>query len=200
MSYTYWSCEPYGRCYIGVRLCPKKYPTPELDIHYLGSYKDKSFKPRHKIILNVFDNHDDAIKEEIELHNAFDVVRNPHFANRAKQTSTGFSTAGTTPNEETRQRLSGVKNHNYGKQIPEETKQKMSEANSGEKNPNYGKPRSEYTKQKISESNKGQTRSEKARKKMSEAKRGKPAKNRNQEIWTRYDWIANLYISTGGVV
>ena len=65
LSYIYWSYEPYGMCYIGVRQCYKKYSTPELDINYFGTYKDKTFKPTHKIILNVFDNHEDAKDEEV---------------------------------------------------------------------------------------------------------------------------------------
>ena len=61
--------------------------------------------------------------------------------------------------EETKGKISeaqtGEKNHQYGKPHSEETKRKLSEAKKGEKNPNYGKPRPEETKRKISEANKG---------------------------------------------
>ncbi|AGE52835.1 GIY-YIG catalytic domain-containing endonuclease [Paramecium bursaria Chlorella virus CZ-2] len=61
----------------------------------------------------------------------------------------------------------------------EETKQKLSEANSGEKHPMYGKSLSEETKQKISEAQSGEkaywygkTLSEESKQKMSEARSG----------------------------
>ena len=174
LSYTYWSYEEYRRAYIGVRLCPNKYPTPELDIHYFGSYKDKTFNPTHKIILNVFDNHEDAKDEEVELHNAFDVGRNPHFANLAKQTSTGFSTAGFQHNEE--------------------SKQKMAEAKKGENNPNYDKKHTEENKKIITEA---AIRFHKENpdfiKGENNPNYGRPAPNRNQEVWNNYDLIKELH-------
>ena len=124
LSYIYWSYEEYGRCYIGVRLCPKKFPTPGLDSKYFGSYRDKSFKPTHKIILNVFNNHEDAKDEEVELHNAFDVGRNPHFANLARSTSTKFSFS-----------AAGENNPVHSKKLSEETRKKKSEAKIGKPSP-----------------------------------------------------------------
>jgi hypothetical protein len=177
LSYTYWSYEEYGRCYIGVRQCKPEYPTPESDIHYLGSSTDKTFKPTHKIILNVFDNYEDARNDEIELHKAFDVARNPNFANRAKSTSTKFSFDGSKHTEV--------------------TKQKISEGNKG-KTVSYG------SKQKISEAKKGKILSDEHKRKLSEAKtgenhpmHGKSSPCRNTEAWDRYDWIKDLHIRTG---
>jgi hypothetical protein len=56
----------------------------------MGSFTDKSFKPTKKIIIQEFDTAEDALAGEIELHRFFNVAINPHFANRANQTSTGF--------------------------------------------------------------------------------------------------------------
>jgi hypothetical protein len=87
--YTYYSYEEWGRGYIGYRKCPYR-KTPETD-EYFGSFKDKTFKPTVKEILGVYNSKDEAIRDEITLHKFFDVAKNPHFANRACQTSTKFS-------------------------------------------------------------------------------------------------------------
>jgi hypothetical protein len=86
--YTYYSYEEWGRGYFGSRGCKC---LPEEDVKYFGSSKDKTFKPKYKIILK--DNYatrEEAIADEIILHDYYDVVNNPHFANKAKQTSTKF--------------------------------------------------------------------------------------------------------------
>ena len=102
-AYTYYSYEEYGRGYIGARS-----KSPIGDDAYMGSFKDKSFNPTQKIILAEFSSMEEAIEVEVALHNYFDVAENPHFANRAKQTSSGFSRAGSTDSTETieRKRLS----------------------------------------------------------------------------------------------
>lgn len=85
--YVYYSYELWGRGYIGKRecLCP-----PEEDIKYFGSYRDKTFKPTEKIILETFDTLNEVSNAEILLHDFYEVDKNPHFANKAKATSTGF--------------------------------------------------------------------------------------------------------------
>ena len=85
--YVYYSYEEYGRGYIGKRECEC---LPEKDINYLGSFHDKSFYPTQKIILETFDSVEEALEAEIILHDFYEVDKNPHFANRAKQTSTKF--------------------------------------------------------------------------------------------------------------
>jgi predicted signal transduction protein with EAL and GGDEF domain len=85
--YVYYSYEEYGRGYIGKRECKC---LPEQDIKYFGSYKDKTFKPTQKIILETFENVEKALEAECALHDFYKIDKNPHFANRAKQTSTGF--------------------------------------------------------------------------------------------------------------
>ena len=85
--YVYYSYEEYGRGYIGKRECKC---LPEKDIKYFGSYKDKTFKPTQKIILDIFDSRELALEAECILHEFYNIDKNPHFANRAKQTSTKF--------------------------------------------------------------------------------------------------------------
>ena len=82
--YTYYSYEEFGRGYIGKRSCKC---SPEEDVRYFGSYKDKTFKPTQKIILETYDTATEAITDEVKLHDFYDVANNSHFANRAKQTS-----------------------------------------------------------------------------------------------------------------
>jgi hypothetical protein len=95
--YVYYSYEEWGRGYIGKR--SSKVP-PEKD-PYMGSFKDKTFKPTQKIIIDIFDTTEEALQCEILLHKFYDIDRNPHFANQAKQTSTGFSWSGGAPGPRT---------------------------------------------------------------------------------------------------
>ena len=111
--YTYYSYEEYGRGYIGSRKC---YCLPEKDVKYFGSYKDKTFKPTQKIILkDDYATREEAYADEIILQRYYKVVENPHFANRAYQTSTKFCLSkeerikiGKKGNKEGK-RLSGIK-------------------------------------------------------------------------------------------
>ena len=86
--YVYYSYEEWGRGYIGSRTCKC---LPKEDIKYLGSFSDKSFKPTQKIILKSdYSTREEAYADEIILQEHYKVVENPHFANRAYQTSTSF--------------------------------------------------------------------------------------------------------------
>jgi hypothetical protein len=124
--YTYYSYEEWGMGYFGVRSCDC---LPEEDIEYFGSFTHKNFHPTYKIILQSdYPTRVDAMKDEILLHDHYNVAANPHFANRAKQTSTRFTQAGVSPSTETRNKLSKA---GKGKKRSEETKQKMSKAFSG---------------------------------------------------------------------
>ena len=132
--YTYYSYEEWGRGYIGSRGC--KF-LPEEDINYFGSFRDKTFKPTQKIILKSdYATREEAYADEIILHDFYDVANNPHFVNRAKATSTGFSVYGVTRSEETKGKISGTQK---GKTHSEETKRKQSEVKKGKSNPAYGK-------------------------------------------------------------
>jgi len=102
--YTYYVYEEWGRGYIGASLkgC-KCHPSEDT---YMGSFKDKTFKPTEKIILGIYSTIKETIEAEILLHNFFEVAKNPHFANRAKQTSAGFNRAGVLDTEDTREKKS----------------------------------------------------------------------------------------------
>jgi len=98
-AYTYYSYEEYGRGYIGARS-----KSCIGDDEYKGSYKDKTFNPTHKIILNEYETMEEALADEILLHAYYDVAINPHFANRAKASTVKFSIAGTKDSPETVER------------------------------------------------------------------------------------------------
>lgn len=86
--YTYYSYEEWGRGYIGARSCQC---LPEKDIKYLGSFKDKTFNPTHKIILRSdYKTREECIADEVLLHKFYNIHVNSHFANLSRQTSTKF--------------------------------------------------------------------------------------------------------------
>jgi hypothetical protein len=131
--------------YFGSRSCDC---LPEEDVNYLGSFKSKTFNPTQKIILkDDYPTRKDAMIDEVILHDYYDVAKNPHFANQAKQTSTRFTQAGVSPSEETRKKLSeagkGKKRsketkkkisiYQKSKRLSEETKEKVRQANLGKK-------------------------------------------------------------------
>ena len=82
--------------YIGVRSCTC---SPIQDINYWGSSKHtpKDIRQTHvKIILREHQTREQALRHEVELHELNDVGISPQYYNKAKQTSTGFDTTGTT--------------------------------------------------------------------------------------------------------
>lgn len=113
--YVYYSYEEWGRGYIGVRSCKC---FPEEDSLYLGSFKDKTFLPSCKIILGLFNTRSEAVEAEIALHDFFEVHVNPHFANQAKQTSTGYDRKGVVPAEEIKQKYREAY-HKFREEQPE---------------------------------------------------------------------------------
>lgn len=170
--YVYYSYEEFGLGYIGSRICDC---IPEEDIKYFGSFKNKNFNPTNKIILETFDNNIDMLKSEVILHNFYEVDVNPHFANKAKQTSDKFfyrcfGEENPSKREEVKDK---IRHSKFGENNPakrpevraklkearnkritsEETKIKMSEAHKGQPG-TYGmkgKKHSEETKQKLRE-------------------------------------------------
>jgi len=176
--YVYYSYEEFGRGYIGCRTCKC---LPEED-KYLGSYHDETFNPSHKIILETFSTRKEALQSEVNLHKFYQVDKNPHFANKARQKTTGFYYAekkfgddnpfyGRKHSKETREKLSksskgrprvkkyGEDNHFYGKNHSPETieliRQKTLEQFRTLGHPFQGRKHSEETKQKFRENNKG---------------------------------------------
>ena len=133
--YVYYSYEEYGRGYFGSRTCKC---LPKEDIKYFGSFKDKNFKPTQKIILKSdYATREEAYADEIILQQYYKVVENSHFANRAYQTSTGWTTLGLFPSDETRKKLSeshkGRIAWNKGKSVLDEVKEKIRQKNKGRK-------------------------------------------------------------------
>jgi hypothetical protein len=86
--YVYYSYEEWGRGYIGSK--PSGCSCDPSKDPYMGSFKDKTFKPSNKIILGIYNTPQECINAEIILHEFFKVDINPHFVNLARQTSTGF--------------------------------------------------------------------------------------------------------------
>lgn len=84
--YVYYSYEEWGRGYIGKRSSK----VPPCQDPYMGSFSDKTFKPTEKIVLAEFGSAEKALAAEIALHHFYEVDTNPHFANKARQTSDKF--------------------------------------------------------------------------------------------------------------
>jgi hypothetical protein len=150
--YTYYSYEEFGRGYIGKRECEC---LPEEDINYLGSFKDKTFKPTQKIILETFDSVEEALGAECILHDFYEVDINPHFANRSKQTSVKFYCC------------------SFGEDNPskrDEVKEKIRNSKIGDNNP----AKRPEVRQKLKEARNKRITTEETKKKMSEAHKGRP--------------------------
>jgi hypothetical protein len=81
--------------------------VPE-DDNYLGPYKDKTFNPTNKIILETLIGGTEALEAEVLLHSSYNVDENPHFANKSRQKTSGFyySAKGVVRSEEYKQKMS----------------------------------------------------------------------------------------------
>jgi hypothetical protein len=136
--YVYYSYEEWGRGYIGRRECTC---LPSEDVRYFGSFTDKSFRPTQKIILATFDTREEMCQAEVDLHAFYEVERNPHFANKARQTSSKFYMD-----------MTGENNPVFGKRWnhTEEFKRERSRRYMGRK----GTPRTEEQKEKIRQTRK----------------------------------------------
>ena len=135
-----------GRMYVG------KHSTTDPNDDYLGSFKDKSFNPVGKIILEIYGTSEEAILGEIFWQQTLQVVEDPRFANRAYQTSTGFKNpGGWNQSDESKQKisssLSGVKK---SEEWVERRRSKF-----GELAPFHGQNHSEDTKRKMSAAHRG---------------------------------------------
>jgi hypothetical protein len=209
--YTYYSYEEWGMGYFGSRSCDC---LPEEDINYFGSFKDKNFKPTQKTILkDDYETRVDAIEDEIILHNFYQVDKNPHFANKARQKTTGFyySAKGVVRTEEYKQKMSerlkgreikpewiakGVENRRtyegennpfYGKEHSQETKdhlkQKTIETWKNQPHPWIGRKHSEESKVKFREKNAGENNPNYGKTQSAETKEKSRLAKLGRKLW-----------------
>jgi hypothetical protein len=161
--YVYYSYEPWGRGYIGVRSCNC---LPCHDEKYFGTFKDKTFNPTCKIILNEFNDRKTAQLAEIQLHSFFNVDINPHFANKCKARTTGFSCGYKQSSDVIEKRRKKM----LGRRLSDETKKKIGEAN---RKSLKGKKLPSEVKAKISRHFKGKKLTEEHKRKIKEAQVGR---------------------------
>lgn len=170
--------------YIGVR---SSECHPNDDTEYWGSSRHlpSDVKDTHKKrVLSIFSTRLEAVSHEIYLHNKHDVANNPSFYNKAKQTSTGFDTAGTTL---TKEHLEKVSKSLKGKKKPLSHGENVSKALKGvPKTAAHRKSCSAAQKLKASQPNyvnprKGVTLSDETKAKISKTKKdnGSAASVRN---------------------
>lgn len=141
--YVYYSYEEWGRGYIGKRSSDL---DPELD-PYMGSFSDSTFSPTSKIILFVGETEEESLEVEVKLHSFFCVDKNPHFANKARQTSVKFSYS-RLGEKHTPEAIQSIRESNSRRGVSPETRVKMRESN-------MGKKRSPETRSRISAGKKG---------------------------------------------
>ena len=131
-----------GLRYIGVRSCDC---NPHND-SYFGTCKtlDESIATEGienfiKTILQTFDTREEAMQHEIDLHELYDVAKNPLFYNRSKATSVGFycDNTGNKHTEESKKKMSETRKGqvpwNKGHKLDEEMLKKWSEVQVGRK-------------------------------------------------------------------
>ena len=153
-AYVYYSYEQHGRGYIGAR------NRNAVDDAYFGTFSDDTFNPTEKVVIAEFETFEEALAAEVELHNFFEVDVNPHFANRARQTSSGFQFNPT------------------GRVHAEETKAKISATQKGK--PRGGNTHSADANRRRSEALKGRPKSKEHRAKIAKGVSGeRNARHRN---------------------
>lgn len=123
-----------------------KHSTRDLNDGYLGSFRDKDFKPESRIILGYYKTKEACVQAEIQWQRSLHVVEDSDYANRAYQTSDGFvNPGGWKHTEESKQKISKSMK---GKSKPESMRQKR-KALVGELAPAYGHRHSEETRAKM---------------------------------------------------
>ena len=142
--YLSYETSKIGRGYVGKHSTDNPYDT------YLGSFKDKSFNPSSKLILEYCNTEEGAVLAEMRWQRVLNVVEDPEFANKAYQTSSKFLY------------------DNTGNTASEGTKIKISESKLGEKNPFYGKTHTPEIQASITESTRERWKNEEYRKKLVE--------------------------------
>lgn len=156
-----------------------KYFSSSTDKDFVSDQKNNPDNYRYKIIF-VTTKKEIATRLEIKLHAKFDVAKNPNFYNKAKQLSLWFDTTGTklnyTPEERLKRSLrwSGENNPNHFRDSSGENNPMYGVHRFGSNNPFFGKIHTEETRKKISNANSGIVRSEEVRKALSLSRKDKP--------------------------
>ncbi len=125
-----------GRDYVGKHSSENPYDS------YLGSFKDESFHPTNKIILEYSRTAEGALAAEMRWQRVFKVVEDPQFVNQSYQTSTKFLySEGLFGPENPMFGKSGKLNPNFGNDYSDEAREKIAKAREGTKayhNPDTG--------------------------------------------------------------
>lgn len=117
--------------YIGVRSCKCE---PQYDNYWSSSkHLPKDVKTTHKKrILKIHPSRKKAVEHEILLHQKYDVGKNIHFYNKAKQTSTSYDTSGV-PNPHSKETCIKLSKALKGKKRTPEMVEAMSQRMLGTK-------------------------------------------------------------------
>jgi len=131
--------------YIGYRKS-KCLPKEDLGIKYFSSSRNKQFIKLQKehpeifqySIIEIFDNHEDALSLEIALHDKFNVAANENYYNMSKQTSKKFSTTGISLSESHKLKIgSAISGRTQTKEWVEKRINKITGKNNGMYGKNY---------------------------------------------------------------
>lgn len=111
-----------------INVLGKKYFSSSTDDDFIKDQRLHQQDYEYKVV-HAFKTRVEAVSLEIKLHNKFNVGVNESFYNKAKQTSTGFDTTGTTRSQELKNKqselMSGANNPFYDKSHSSETIEKL---------------------------------------------------------------------------
>jgi len=146
--YTYEVYDPVlDMKYIGSRT-NKKVKSIDSDSEYKGTVVSKKWKNLWKeisarsikTILGIYSSKEEAILEEIRLHELHDVGNNPKFFNEARQTCIGFTQAGMPKSENHKSLISKGRKENP-LEFTEDYRLKLRNKKLGSNNPSFGIPK-----------------------------------------------------------
>jgi hypothetical protein len=160
--------------------------SPEEDITYFGSFRDKTFSPSEKIILATLASREEAAAAEVLLHEFFEVHQNPHFANKARQSSKKFYNNLTDEQRQKQSALVTETNHRETNVFRRRGEESMSHGRVWVTSPDrteetYLKPGEEIPDGWIRGRKKFAPRTDESRQKTSQALKGKPKSEKAKE-------------------